>query len=310
MKYLILVIFLVTLNVSVGQTDDKKKEVTFGTYIESIHGIDFVNGKYELVFWIWINSKDGIFNPEEEIDISHSINTQFSNVFIDSSKTGMYHIECKVSATILNFFNVSNFPFDKQKLTLNIEFANYSINDLNIILDKEHSQIIPEYIEGWKTKTKFYKKSINYGSNFGSLTSKESISYPTVCLDMNISRNAMNLYFKLFLTLLLAFILALTSLLYPNENSEEKIGLIVGSLFTTVGNKYVTDGILPIQNSLNLSDKLHFLTILVITLIAAFAIIEQRMKLPNNTKNDFVVMMILSFLFFGGFLFFTFEAMN
>ena len=70
MKYLILVIFLATLNVSVGQTVDKKQEVTLGTYIESVHGIDFVNGKYEIVFWIWINSKDGIFNPEDEIDIS------------------------------------------------------------------------------------------------------------------------------------------------------------------------------------------------------------------------------------------------
>ena len=120
----------------------------------------------------------------------------------------------------------------------------------------------------------------------------------------------MNLYFNLFLTLLLAFILAMTSLLYPNENSEEKIGLIVGSLFTTVGNKYVTDGILPIQNSLNLSDKLHFLTILVITLIAAFAIIEQRFKLPNRNKTDFIVFLFFSILFFSGFLFFTLQAMS
>ena len=102
----------------------------------------------------------------------------------------------------------------------------------------------------------------------------------------------------------------MTSLLYPNENSEEKIGLIVGSLFTTVGNKYVTDGILPIQNSLNLSDKLHFLTILVITLIAAFAIIEQRFKLPNRNKTDFIVFLIFSILFFSGFLFFTLQAMS
>ena len=127
---------------------------------------------------------------------------------------------------------------------------------------------------------------------------------------MNLSRNAWNLYFKSFLTLLLSFILAIISLLYPNENSEEKIGLIVGSLFTTVGNKYVTDDILPIQNSLNLSDKLHLLTILVITLIAAFAIIEQRMKLPDRNKTDFSMFLIFSFLFFGGCIYFTLQAMN
>jgi hypothetical protein len=312
MKYLIfiVVIFIISCNVCVGQTDIKKLEVTYGTYIESIHNLNFVEGKYEIVFWIWINSKDGIFNPEDEIDIAQSVSTQYSNVYIDSSTAGVYHIECKVNATILNLFNVSNFPFDRQKLILNVEFANYSTNDLNINLDNKQSKIIPEYLYGWETKSKFYKKSINYGSNFGSLTSKDPISYPTISLEMNLSRNAWNLYFKSFLTLLLSFILAIISLLYPNENSEEKIGLIVGSLFTTVGNKYVTDDILPIQNSLNLSDKLHLLTILVITLIAAFAIIEQRMKLPDRNKTDFSMFLIFSFLFFGGCIYFTLQAMN
>jgi hypothetical protein len=42
------------------------------------------------------------------------------------------------------------------------------------------------------------------------------------------------------------------------------MGLIVGSLFTAVGNKYVTDGYLPLSN-FNLSDKLHLLTIVLIT---------------------------------------------
>jgi hypothetical protein len=97
--------------------------------------------------------------------------------------------------------------------------------------------------------------------------------------------------------------------MYPNDHSEEKIGLIVGSLFTTVGNKYVTDDILPIQNVLNLSDKLHLLTIFIITLIATHAILEQRLKLRNSLKNDLIAFAFFSMLFFGGMALFTLNAM-
>ena len=86
--------------------------------------------------------------------------------------------------------------------------------------------------------------------------------------------------------------------------------MIVGSLFTTVGNKYVTDDILPIQNSLNLSDKLHLLTILMITLIAAYAIFEQRLKIKDSLKTDLMVLFLFISVFLSGIIYFTYNSIS
>jgi hypothetical protein len=307
MKIFILSIFL---GISCFFLASEKERIQVGLYIEMVHGIDYVNGQYEVVFYLWINSKERVYNVQEEIDISNSLETEFSNEYIDSSINGDYHYECKVRATILNHFDIRNYPFDTQSIGLKLEFGNYSIDDLEIELDKNHSKIKPERTEGWNSKVNYFKTGfINYGSDFGDVNSDKSIDYPSIDIKLDLYRNSWNLYFKSFLTLFLSFILASVSMLYPNDHSEEKIGLIVGSLFTTVGNKYVTDDILPIQNVLNLSDKLHLLTIFIITLIATYAILEQRFKIKDSVRNDFLAFGFFSFLFFGGIVFFTLGAM-
>ena len=289
----------------------EKEKIEVGMYIEVIHGIDYVKGQYEVVFYLWINSKEKIYNAEEEIDISHSLATEFSNIYIDSSMEGEYHYECKIRATILNLFDIKDYPFDKQSINLKLEFGNYSVDDLDIKLDKKYSKIKPERTESWNSKVNYFKTGfMNYDSNFGDVNSDISIDYPTIFLKIDLNRNSWNLYFKSFLTLFLSFILAIISIFYPNNHSEEKIGLIVGSLFTAVGNKYITDDLLPIQNVLNLSDKLHLTTILIITLIAAHAIFEQRLKLNNDLRNDIISIVSFLALFIGGFVFFTINAMQ
>ena len=288
-----------------------KKNVNVGLYVEDIHGIDYQDAKYEIVLWVWINSKDGTYNFEEELDIPNSTEMEISSVLYDSTENGDFHSECKIRATVLNKFDVQNYPFDKQKLKFCVEFSRYSTDEINITIDKKQSKMIPEYIEDWITDDyKALVVSNDYGSNFGDLHTKESISYPGIILEINLERNSWNLYYKSFITLFLSFCLASISLFYPNNHSEEKIGLIVGSLFTTVGNKYVTDDILPIQNSLNLSDKLHLLTILMITLIAAYAIFEQRLKIKDSLKTDLMVLFLFISVFLSGIIYFTYNSIS
>jgi hypothetical protein len=292
-----------------AQVVQNKKFLDVGLYVEDIHSIDYQQAKYEVVIWVWINSKDGIYNFEEDLDIPNSTHTEISSILYDSLETGEFHSECKIRATILNKFDVKNYPFDKQNLKFLVEFSRYSSEEINIKIDKKQSKLIPEYIEDWITKSYSAKVVSNdYGSNFGDLHTKESIAYPGISLEINLARNSWNLYYKSFITLFLSFCLASLSFFYPNEHSEEKIGLIVGSLFTTVGNKYVTDEILPIQNSLNLSDKLHLLTILIITLIAAHSIFEQRMKIKDSLKTDLFVYFLFLAIFCTGIFYFTYSS--
>jgi integral membrane sensor domain MASE1 len=85
--------------------------------------------------------------------------------------------------------------------------------------------------------------------------------------------------------------------------------MIIGGLFGSITNKYITDSLLPINNTWNLSDKIHTLTIVYLLLLSIYSIYEQRKKLKDNFNQDvFVFLLItisyLNFYFLYYFLFF------
>jgi uncharacterized BrkB/YihY/UPF0761 family membrane protein len=95
----------------------------------------------------------------------------------------------------------------------------------------------------------------------------------------------------------LSFILASLSFFLPNQKSSEQVAIIVGALFAAIGNKYITESIIPISKDFGLSDQIHFTTILFILLFILFAIIEQRKELKDSIKFDFSIFTISSILY-------------
>ena len=87
------------------------------------------------------------------------------------------------------------------------------------------------------------------------------------------------------------------SFFLPNQKSEEKVAIVVGALFAAIGNKYITESIIPISNDFGLSDQIHFITILFILLFILFAIIEQRRGFKDSIKFDILVFLGSSILY-------------
>jgi hypothetical protein len=311
MKIRYILFLLIIVTTFTIHSKDKRQNVEVGVFVEDIYSIDYQNSKYQIIFWLWVNSNDEVFNFEKDLDLSNCAEIEISSVLYDSiSKKRKFHSECKIRATILNPFNVVNYPFDLQRINLRMELTKYTdIKSYNLIFDKK-SKLSPELIQDWKVASTYANHRIkNYDSNFGDLESKDPIEFPGIDIEINLKRDSWSLFFKSFLTLFVSIILASISLFYPNNCSEEKMGLIVGSLFTTVGNKYVTDGFLPLTN-FNLSDKLHLLTIVLITIIALYAIVEQRLRVKDNFKLD-ILSFSISFLSFTiGVAYFTYSAMQ
>jgi hypothetical protein len=45
---------------------EEKERVEVGVYNEVVHSINYVDGRYDIVFWIWMNSTDRLFNAKSE----------------------------------------------------------------------------------------------------------------------------------------------------------------------------------------------------------------------------------------------------
>jgi hypothetical protein len=305
MKFLKIVLVFVAyffgaVNTSAQDTTDKD-ELQVGIYIEDIFNIDYTSSTFEVVFWIWVNSKKEPFEIEKYIDITGSTDVNFALPYEAKLKNGYYHSERKVKAKILNQYMVKKFPFDIQQIKLKIEFIKSTAEGCIVKFDEQNSRLKPEYIDGWKSE-KFNPKckliEDRYESNFGNAEIGSNPKYLGFEVTLNLQRKQWNIFAKLFVTLFIAFLLASSSILLPLEMSEEKFGLIVGSLFTSIGNKYITDEMLPMSSEFNLSDRLHLITFMFITILAVFAVIEQRYKIQMSKRSDFITFSIVFVSYF------------
>ena len=195
------------------------------------------------------------------------------------------------------------FPFDKIQLSVFIEFIKNDVKLLSLNLDKE-SVIKPEYIgsDSLKLNSLIRLGNAKYESNYGNEDLGENVVYPRLEISLDLDRAQWNVFLKLFITLFIALFLSASSILLPLKMSEEKFGLIVGSLFTAIGNKYITDDLFPMSGNFNLSDRIHLLTFVFITLMAFLAIIEQRYRIIMSRKMDLILFfgVLCCYLIFAG----------
>jgi hypothetical protein len=296
-KILLFAFFFSVLNVFASEV---KEKVKVGIGIEDVYNIDYSSSTYEIVFWIWANSETEIFEIEKYMDIIGSTNIHYSFAHEDTLSNGLFHSERKVTARILNKFDVNHFPFDRLKLNLILEFVKDNADNCIIEFDKQ-SNLQPDYIGAERNQFETPKHIITnkyYPSNYGNDDLGPSTKYTQIIVPLELKRDHWNIFAKLFITLFIAFILASSSVLLPIEKSEEKFGIIVGSLFTSIGNKYITDELLPMSSNFNLSDRIHMLTFIFITLMAIFTIYEQRFKLELSKRADLMLFLGTISLYF------------
>jgi hypothetical protein len=282
-----------------------KDTLRVGVYVDNIYDIDYLKSSFESIFYVWINSEEELIKEDIVNDVSNFLDIDrmidFKVLLQEHNRLGSkHHYLLKLQAKILTKMDVSKFPFDKQCLDYYIELNTHYKGDKIIILDTKNSSIRPNFIDKWKVDVpKISVKSKEWNSDFGNIKSDKRNVLDAINIQIPLVRDCWNIYWKMFIVLFISFFLTVVSVFLPNKLSEEKLALIVGSLFTAIGNKYITESYLPISDSFNLSDKIHLVTFIFIALFSVYAIIEQRFKLKDSLKNDFIAFLISTLIYFG-----------
>jgi len=304
--FLFISIFIFFARISYGQSStlindnpEIKPEISIGLWIDQIGNIDYGYNTYEVIFYLWINSKDSIYDFKNNFDLANSWDSEILYHQIDSIEYNggkKFNELIKIKTKNATKLSLSDFPFDKNLINLDIELVAHYVGDIKINIDQNNSKINPELHKQWEIKMFPIKhRKIQWGSEFGSL--KNLNEGDSISSTLELSRNAWPIYFKLFSILFLSFILASMSFFLPNQKSEEKVAIVVGALFAAIGNKYITESIIPISNDFGLSDQIHFITILFILLFILFAIIEQRRGFKDSIKFDVLIFLGSSILY-------------
>ena len=259
--------------------------VKIGTYLISLHDIDFHDNEYTARFWLWLLYDNPKFDFKQQLDIPNAKTIDKPEDITDSID-GKAWIMLKMKCTMKENWKVHNFPFDKQHVYIQIENSLYDNKALVFVADTSGSTYAKELgADGW-TISHFRVRTDNnaYETTFGDTRIKKQFSeFATFVMEMDLERHAFGLFMKIFSGMYIAFLIAIISFAPRPEELEPRFGLPVGGLFAAVGNKYIIDSMLPVSSSFTLVDTLHTITFLGIFSILLLSAIT--LKLHDADKK-------------------------
>jgi hypothetical protein len=275
-----------------------------GIYVTSIHDIDFKQKEYTVNFWLWLKYKNKKFDFFQNLEVPQAKSVARSFVTTDTSDGRVYML-MKLQCVMKDSWKIGNFPFDRQNLRLSLENSQFDSHALVFVPDTSGKHYDPRFVvSGWKIDSFNISSGIKiYETGFGdeSLV-KPRTEYSSYKVKIGINREATGLFWKMFLGMYLAFLIAYICFYIHPDGIDSRFGLSVGSLFAVIGNKYIIDSALPESTSFTLVDTLHGLTLMfifaIITCTAYTLKLVKQNKIAKAKKFDLIAAQVLLLVYF------------
>jgi len=287
---------------SFGQ-DTHRDTVKVGIYITSVHDIDFKQKEYTLDLWLWLKYKNKSFDFLQNLEIPQAKNVTRTFVTVDSSGDKIY-MQMKLQCVMKDSWRIGNFPFDRQSLRFSIENSQFDSRSLVFVADTLGKHYDPRFtLRDWSIDSCILSTGIRaYETGFGDETlARPHTEYSTFRTRLVITRSASGLFWKMFLGMYIAFLIAYTCFYIHADGIDSRFGLSVGSLFAVIGNKYIIDSALPESTSFTLVDTLHGITLFFIfCTIAATAyslMLVKKDRMREAGRFDMIIAQVLLLLY-------------
>jgi hypothetical protein len=288
--------------------------VKTGIYITSIHDIDFKQKEYTVDLWLWLKYKNKAFDFMQNLEIpqAKTVTKSFSTT---DTTGGRIYLLMKLQCVMKDSWKIANFPFDKQSLRLSLENSQYDSKQMIFVADTLGKNYDPRFtLRGWNIDSLIISTGIKqYETGFGDESlDKPHTEYSSYKVKISIHRDAIDLFWKMFLGMYVAFLIAYMCFYIHADNIDSRFGLSVGSLFAAIGNKYIIDSSLPESTSLTLVDILHGITLLFIFLVvtaSAYSLsLVKKDQLKKANRFDMIAAQILLGLYLALNIYFILQA--
>ncbi len=294
--------------------DIKPDTVRIGIYITSIHDIDFKQKEYSVNFWIWLKYRNRAFDFLQNLEVPQAKTVDKSFAVIDSSGEQVY-MQMKLQCVMKDSWKIGNFPFDRQKLRLSIENSQFDSRALVFLPDTLGNHYDPRFtLSGWRIDSCEISTGVKaYETGFGDESlAKPHTEYSSFKVRIGINRDATGLFWKMFLGMYIAALIAYICFYIHADGIDSRFGLSVGSLFAVIGNKYIIDSSLPESTSFTLVDTLHGLTLffifLVITATAWSLKLVKKNQHVKAQRFDMIIAQVLLALYIIANIYFISQA--
>jgi hypothetical protein len=313
-KTLLFAVFFTLVLSRFASAQTPRDTVKVGIYITSIHDIDFKQKEYTVNFWLWLKYKNKAFDFLQNLEVPQAKSVTKSFSTIDSSD-GQVYMQMKLQCVMKDSWRISNFPFDRQSLRLSIENSQYDSRSLVFVPDTVGKHYDPRFtLSGWRIDSCLISTGTKaYETGFGDESlPKPHTEYSSFKVRLVILRDAGGLFWKMFLGMYIAFLIAYVCFYIHADGIDSRFGLSVGSLFAVIGNKYIIDSSLPESTSFTLVDTLHGLTLFfifsVITATAYSLLLVKKGKVQKAHRFDMIAAQVLLIVYVALNVYFILQA--
>jgi hypothetical protein len=275
---------------STGEEQDGPADtVKIGAYIFSVYDLDFPGNKVNIDFYLWYNSLKDSINMLEYLEI---INSSGYNKTAETNekRDGSVYQTVRINSTIKQEWDVTHFPFDRQKIEIHIEDYDKDNSKLVLIADTLASKIDKDVkLEGWKIKD-FGIKTVDhtYETNYGDpeIPLDEFSSYSRAIVFFTLEREGKGLFFKLFIGLFISVLISLLTFFVNPLDLDPRFGLSVGAIFAAIASQYVITSTLPQNESLTLVDILHDISFIYIFMCILISTISLHLMKTGQAERS------------------------
>jgi len=277
--------------------------------VNHIFDINTQNSTFKTMVSIEIKHPTLKPNPLDDIAFPDAYNKKLLSYTTDQLADGSYLSSGKYILTIGKHFDLSQYPFEKHKLSIVLENEKFGHNTRYLLSNNmsQHNKVIQKTAlpSGWRLLSSKLNVSLYRFKNALLPNTTPDTWHSRLSYTLIIKRSDLRLFFLIFSTLYLAYFLNLYTLFLPlhQDFAILRNSLIVTSIFSYIGNYFVTSNLLINTLHFSLVDKIQTLVLLLMlaTLIVTTIVtkkIEQNKLLFGTEKKVRQISCITSILLF------------
>lgn len=260
------ILVLLVLLLAGATASAEPRQVRLGVFITSVSELDAADGSFRLAGYLWLVGAGDPLDPQKDIELL-ARQEQVTPFVATRLPDGLSYVAASFDAVVDKAFDLGDFPFDRQDLTLTIEARDSSLS-LSLVPDQRDSALSQEIeIAGWDMGALQLDPAVRrYESGFGYRTAKAGFSRVAVTVEVQRSRSP--LLIEKFTGFLVAFIIAAVALAVPPRELAIRGGMLTGSVFAAVLNRYRLEDAIGFDAQFGLVDQVSLITFsaLIVTL--------------------------------------------
>jgi hypothetical protein len=211
-----------------------------GVVLIDAGNFDYPNATFQSTFWIWSTSDSPSADALTNLDIRNATTMEIITDINSTQQGKHWHLQ-KIKGTFRNYWDLSRYPFDRQKLKIYIEEAELNSDNFIYSVDADSkSYFHSPNLKGWKLEAmNIDVGTTKYESNFGdpNLKGIETSSFAAAEITIDLSRSDWSSFWRISAGAFISLSLVLSSFLLSFINIghlNARLGLLGASAFSNV----------------------------------------------------------------------------